>query len=72
MSTTHTTRFSVQAKGSRSKPAPSLRKQRLTFTLSGEAVDYIRSLKAQAKSSSLSATVEQLIEARSVHKSARL
>jgi hypothetical protein len=38
------------------------RKHRLTFTLSGDAVEHIRKLRAKASSPSLSATVERLIE----------
>jgi hypothetical protein len=38
------------------------RKQRLTFTLSREAVEHIRKLRAKASSPSLSATLERLIE----------
>ena len=38
------------------------KKQRLTFTLSGDAVEHIRALRAKGSAPSLSATVERLIE----------
>jgi hypothetical protein len=54
MSTRHTGRKTSHPSGRR--------KQRLTFTLSGEAVAHIRKLRARASSPSLSATLETLIE----------
>jgi hypothetical protein len=60
-----TTRHTIRARRSTSALGIGKRgrkKQRLTFTLSGEAVEHIRALRARGSSPSLSATVERLIE----------